>query len=135
MPRIDVRLSDMEKQNLDNMSLEADVSQSEILRMFIRNYDLDNVKISLENQQEVLANLQDVVVELKYMNLLVRNLANNENQIAHKLNVLKAPKGLNAKHLKSELDKLALAVQKTQKAIKQRDDIEYLLLMTRGGKK
>lgn len=59
----------------------------------------------------------DVITELRYLNMLIKNIANNENQIAHALNKISKsnPKNsLDFTPVQNQLDKLKAASRKAQ---------------------
>lgn len=59
----------------------------------------------------------DVITELRYLNMLIKNIANNENQIAHALNKISKsnPKNrLDFTPVQKQLDELKTASRKAQ---------------------
>lgn len=59
----------------------------------------------------------DVITELRYLNMLIKNIANNENQIAHALNKISKsnPKNsLDFTPVQNQLDELKAASRKAQ---------------------
>lgn len=58
----------------------------------------------------------DVITELRYLNMLIKNIANNENQIAHALNKINKnhQNKIDFEGVQSQLDDLKKASQKAQ---------------------
>lgn len=68
-----------------------------------------------------------VITELRYLNLLVKNIANNENQIAHALNKINKnhQNKIDFEDVQSQLDDLKKASQKAQARLENHFHFNY----------
>lgn len=86
MARLDIRLNNEQKFNLDNLSAKLGYSSSEIIRKMIDNVDEVTLTLALEKINDRKQVDIEKIACMKYQNYLLSNLTRNMNQIAHYVN-------------------------------------------------
>lgn len=87
--KISVRMTDDQFEKLQKMSEKMGYTSSELLRKMIDNAnDVTMMQNKAMNDKEVNVELKKIA-EKRYQNSLLRNLANNMNQVAHYVNKYK----------------------------------------------
>lgn len=87
--KISVRMTDDQFKKLQKMSEKMGYTSSELLRKMIDNAnDVTMMQNKAMNSREVNVELKKIA-EKRYQNSLLRNLANNMNQVAHYVNKYK----------------------------------------------